>query len=416
MIIKLNNLNDNPAEFIEDLYEAKYPENMRNLPFELALSNNFIQLSDPDLFSSMIPDDQMVPVDVRIIGSDSESFRLIKLNTKGANKSLTTMSNDLAYGLEAIETMDAEEKSKYEFEVHAWDGKFKTKTQIKIEILDLNDNPPIFNQKLYNFKCNENVPKGTIIGNVQATDLDVTDINKKISYKILSTHATPNIESNEHREVFNVFNVFHIDSDSGEIIVENSQKLDREMILSFNLTIMAYNNDGIKYDISNVIVNLNDLNDNIPRFRKEIYNVAIREKFNLLPRSLITLKAVDFDLFENGTIRYRIDSINGRRIYLNKDQEMKNSNSSIFYINPLTGDLFLNYFIDMDSEENTIDKKSFEINIIAYDMGNIVVNKQSCLVIVKCIDINDHHPEFLKPTSLGNMNFLFLFFMLASIY
>jgi len=402
LIVKLNNLNDNPAEFVEDLYEAKYPENMRNLPFELALSNNFIQLSDPDLFSSMIPDDQLVPVDVRIIGSDSESFRLIKLNSKGANKSVSTLSNELAYGLEAIETMDAEEKSKYEFEIHAWDGKFKTKSKIKIEILDLNDNPPVFKKKLYNFNCNENVLKGTIIGSVEATDKDVSEANNKIWYKILSTHATPNIVSNEHRDVYTIFNVFHVDTNSGEITVENGDKLDREMILSFNLTIMAYNNDGIKYDISNVIISLNDLNDNVPRFGKEIYNIAIREKLNFLPRSLVTLKALDFDSFENGTVRYRIDSINGRKVYWSKEQETKNENSTMFYINPVSGELSLNYYIDMDSEENTIDRKSFELNVVAYDMGKIIENKQSCLIIVKCIDVNDHHPEFLKPTSFGN--------------
>jgi hypothetical protein len=176
----------------------------------------------------------------------------------------------------------------------------------------------------------------------------------------------------------------------------------RNLNLVTNTPTYLKNGSTVAYDISNVIISLNDLNDNVPRFGKEIYNIAIREKLNFLPRSLVTLKALDFDLFENGTVRYRIDSINGRKVYWSKEQETKNENSTMFYINPVSGELSLNYYIDMDSEENTIDRKSFELNVVAYDMGKIIENKQSCLIIVKCIDVNDHHPEFLKPTSFGN--------------
>ena len=402
----MNNLNDNPAEFLEKTYTGKYPENVLNLPYELPLSSNFIQLSDADLFSGIVPINQIVPIDVRLTGAESESFRLVKLKSKANSiENNSAIAFDLVYGLEAVETLDAEKKSKYEFEIHSWDGNFKEVSLINIDIQDLNDNPPIFKKKLYNFNCDENVPKDTIIGQVEATDIDITEVNNKVFYRILSTHATPNIQSNDHREAYNVFDVFRININTGEVSVENSEILDREIILSFNVTIMAYNMDGIQNDISHLILTLNDVNDNSPKFRKSIYNIAIREKVNNLPRTLINLKALDLDLAENGTVRYRIESINGKKVTSNREKELKNDNSTIFYVNQASGNLVLNQYIDMDTEEFINDKKSFEINIVAYDMGSVVVNREKCLVIVKLIDINDQAPEFFKPNLNGNCFF-----------
>jgi hypothetical protein len=404
LIVKLNNLNDNPAEFNEKLYITKYSENVKNLPFELSLSStNFIRLIDQDLLSNTVPKDQLTPIDIRLTGADSQAFRLVTSNSKGI---ATTNDFDLVYGLEAIETLDAEQKSKYEFEINSWDGMHKTKSQVQIDIIDLNDNAPIFAKKIYNFDCDENVAENTIIGQIKATDLDTSKENSEIFYRILSTHAKPNTQSNmEHKQAFIVFDAFKINVTNGQLYVcHNSHLLDREQVVSFNLTIMAYNIDGIQKDICHVIVSLNDLNDNTPKFKKSVYNVAIREKTSILPRSIANLNAIDFDLAENGTIRYKIDTINGERVTRdnrrNNQDDLENTNSTLFFINPLNGDLVLNYYIDMDLEEFTSNKESYEIGVIGYDMGSVINNKESCIVIVKLIDINDQHPKFIISSSL----------------
>ena len=43
-----------------------------------------------------------------------------------------------------------------------------------INIIDTNDNSPIFDQNNYQFTISEDALQGTIIGRIQATDIDTT--------------------------------------------------------------------------------------------------------------------------------------------------------------------------------------------------------------------------------------------------
>lgn len=43
---------------------------------------------------------------------------------------------------------------------------------IYIEVQNINDHAPVFKKSLYNFSLSENSPPGTIVGTIQAVDLD----------------------------------------------------------------------------------------------------------------------------------------------------------------------------------------------------------------------------------------------------
>ncbi len=43
---------------------------------------------------------------------------------------------------------------------------------IKVEVLDVNDNTPVFTQEVYSVTLQENVPVGTTVIQVNATDMD----------------------------------------------------------------------------------------------------------------------------------------------------------------------------------------------------------------------------------------------------
>ena len=202
---------------------------------------------------------------------------------------------------------------------------------------------------------------------------------------------------------------------TGEITVLNGDLLDRERIETFNLSIMAYNiepsspigasaksNERMAFDLCQVVIKLNDMNDNAPKFDKQVYTINLREK-SYVPRLLANLNAVDLDLHENGTVRYLIDSVNGQKWRKNSDllsfrdinsKASLNENKTDFYIDPVHGDLVLNSFFDMDQYQTP---KSFEIYVVAYDLGSRSVNEEKCLVIVNLVDVNDHAPHLIHP-------------------
>ncbi len=55
---------------------------------------------------------------------------------------------------------------------------------LTVVITDINDNDPVFTQSVYNFQIQENQPRNTTIGRVQATDRDM-DQNSALLYSIV---------------------------------------------------------------------------------------------------------------------------------------------------------------------------------------------------------------------------------------
>ena len=96
------------------------------------------------------------------------------------------------------------------------------------------------------------------------------------------------------------------------------------------------------------------------------------------------LNGVDLDLSENGTVRYLIDSVNGQKwrkaydLLIFRDISTKasrNENKTDFYIDPVYGDLVHNSYFDIDQYQTP---KSFEIYVVAYDLGSKNVNEEKC--------------------------------------
>lgn len=166
--------------------------------------------------------------------------------------------------------------------------------------------------------------------------------------------------------------------------MRDSNQLDREKTPLFNLTIVAYNPDSPDlFDTARVLVHLNDLNDQTPRFDRPVYSISIREKWKKLPRLLGRLQARDTDNGENGTVIYSIESINGRPLVA----------QSPFYIDKVNGYFYLNTFLNADGDVNN-SPKQFEVRVVAQDMGGL---KDRATVMVTLIDVNDYAPAVIMP-------------------
>ncbi|XP_035391400.1 protocadherin beta-16-like isoform X28 [Electrophorus electricus] len=117
---------------------------------------------------------------------------------------------------------------------------------ICVSVLDVNDNAPVFEQKIYKTTITENAAKGSHVITVRASDKDEGS-NGLISYYISNA-----IDLN---------NVFIVDPQSGKITLNG--QIDYEKANYYQLNVHARDQGGL-LDTCKVIIDITDVNDNQP--------------------------------------------------------------------------------------------------------------------------------------------------------
>ncbi|XP_065499814.1 protocadherin beta-15-like [Caloenas nicobarica] len=183
--------------------------------------------------------------------------------------------------------LDREEQAEMGFSVIATDGGYPPRsgtTEIRIVVLDVNDNSPIFAQELYVGQVLENAPEGSVVLSVLATDLDVGP-NGDISYEFSQGMGQSD-------------SAFVIDPVSGEIKL--TKPLDFEDAENHELLVQARDGGGLSA-ICKVLVEVVDVNDNAPELVVSSFSSPLPE--NALPGTVVTLFTVrDRDSGANGKI------------------------------------------------------------------------------------------------------------------
>uniref|UniRef100_A0A3P9ML34 Cadherin domain-containing protein n=1 Tax=Oryzias latipes TaxID=8090 RepID=A0A3P9ML34_ORYLA len=151
--------------------------------------------------------------------------------------------------------LDREKQAHYTLFVHAdsaGSSKAEDPMEIFINVIDMNDNKPIFEQTSYAAKVAESSPKGTTVIQVKATDADEPgNDNSEIRYTILSQE--PKLPSDS---------MFAINSFNGAIMVEGVG-LDRK----YTLKIQAADIEGEGLSgRTTVVLKVTDSNNNPPVF------------------------------------------------------------------------------------------------------------------------------------------------------
>ena len=137
------------------------------------------------------------------------------------------------------------------------------------QILDVNDNPPDFEQDEYSFQILEGSAKGTPIGRIKATDLDTDPSNRRISYSLISEWGSDR---------------FSLDPATG-LFTLSASELDAEELPYYVLVASA--SDGGTPTLTStttVYINVVDVNDNPPKFSQAIYKGKVEE--NKDPKAL----------------------------------------------------------------------------------------------------------------------------------
>uniref|UniRef100_A0A8C9QYQ0 Protocadherin 1 gamma 31 n=2 Tax=Scleropages formosus TaxID=113540 RepID=A0A8C9QYQ0_SCLFO len=241
-------------------------------------------------------------------------------------------------------------------------------TQLTIQVLDINDNTPVFSNALYEISVNENTPKGTVIGSVKATDLDEGS-NGDIEFSFASRTLEP------------VLKTFSINPFTGEIALNDL--IDYEGTSSFTFDIRASDKGSPSMESHcTVRVDVLDINDNVPEIILKSLPSPIKEdaEDSVKGTPLIRLLATDLDEGANGEILYSFG------------EHMSNSVNSIFHIDSNTGEMFLKGELDYESAA------TYRIEVVATDKGSPEMEGH-CSVQVEIVDVNDNPPEVVLTSS-----------------
>ncbi|XP_038157772.1 LOW QUALITY PROTEIN: protocadherin alpha-3-like [Cyprinodon tularosa] len=232
-------------------------------------------------------------------------------------------------------------------------------SQITVNVLDINDNIPIFSKSLYKANITENALVGTTVLAVSATDVD-EGLNSEIVYSLRS-------KDQDH-----IFDMFLIEPQTGIIKVKGN--IDFEERKAFEIRVEASDKGQPPMSThSKVLVEVLDLNDNAPEITLTLLHQTVKEDAAI--GTVVALVSVqDKDSGNNGDVKIQI------RNYVPFKLETNYKNYySLIVDGPLDREKISDYNITIAASDNGIPKLS---------------NTQTVSITVS--DVNDNAPLFAE--------------------
>ncbi|KAF1394297.1 hypothetical protein PFLUV_G00025060 [Perca fluviatilis] len=203
---------------------------------------------------------------ISVTDPDYGEYANVNVSLEGGDgKFALTTKDSIIYLICVDQILDREERDAYELRVMATDSgtpPLRAESSFVIQVIDINDNPPLFDRPVYRQVIPEVVFPGSFVLQVTARDKDHGP-NGDINYSILQDKGAYS-------------NWFSIESVTG--IITTLSQLDYEKNPNPSITVVA--TDGGKPPLSStavVDIVLQDINDNEPVFERNFYNVSIKE-------------------------------------------------------------------------------------------------------------------------------------------
>ncbi|XP_046523734.1 protocadherin gamma-B1-like [Equus quagga] len=253
--------------------------------------------------------------------------------------------------------LDREQQSSHRLILTATDGgdpPLSGTTQIRIQVTDANDNAPLFSQESYRVSLQENVPPGTSVLRVMATDQD-EGVNAEVTYAFLNAPTSTSL-------------LFNLNPNTGDITTNGT--LDFEETSRYILGVEA-KDGGVHTAHCNVQIDIVDQNDNAPEVTFMSYSNHIPEDSDL--GSVIALiKVQDQDSGQNGLVM----------CYIQEEVPFKLESTSKNY-----------YKLVIDSALDREQMAEYNVTITATDKGKPPLSS-STSVTLHIGDVNDNAPVF----------------------
>ncbi|XP_064010058.1 cadherin-17 [Pogoniulus pusillus] len=251
--------------------------------------------------------------------------------------------------------------SNYTLKVLVSDPVFQTICEVQVHVIDINDQIPIFEKSDYDsVTVAENLPVGTVLLEIQATDGDEPGTGSSyIIYQV--KEGDPN----------NTF-IIETDPETNRGFLKVNKALDFEAAPVYNLVINATNPEplveGVQYNSSSLAsfkVFVTDV-DEPPVFHKPVYREEVSED---IPVNTLLVVVEAYDP-EGDAVRYSLEG--DVRGWLK--------------IDPATGQVHTASALDREQQE------IYTVDVVASEMNNAAQQSRATLVL-HLKDVNDNPPR-----------------------
>ncbi len=228
-------------------------------------------------------------------------------------------------------------------------------TQVNITVLDVNDNAPEFPNTIDMIKIPESTPVGNTIYIASAHDRDSGE-NGVVRYRLIE----------------NPQNTFAVHRVTGQLTLERKVSYNDQN--AYEVKVEAYDRGSPqKKSELTIMVQLQDVNDNGPKFDRTVFHVTIAESAPISHR-FFHVVATDNDQGKNARITYTL---------------RPSVDAAYFAIFPDTGQLYTRHRLDHELQSEYI------LEVIASDNGMPPQNA-TAIVEITIADDNDNMPQFTQ--------------------
>ncbi|NXK43683.1 PCDG9 protein, partial [Piprites chloris] len=253
--------------------------------------------------------------------------------------------------------LDREEAASHELVLRASDGGDPARTgtaRIRVTVLDANDNAPVFSQSEYTVRVPEDVPVGSVLVTVTATDAD-EGLNGHVKYTMKKATDMAS-------------DIFHLNPETGAIRLV--QSLDFEEGRYYELEVQAGDGGGLS-DTAKIGISVIDVNDNVPEIS---VRSALSEISEDAPSGTVValLHVRDRDSGANGEVHCSLD----------RDVPFRLEKSYEDYYRVVTAR-------ELDREQQS----EYNVTVRAADGGRPALQSSRVLAL-RVLDVNDNAPVF----------------------
>ncbi|KAF7228178.1 protocadherin alpha-C2-like, partial [Nothobranchius furzeri] len=259
-------------------------------------------------------------------------------------------------------SLDREERVVHNLILAAEDGGVPERSgtaNIIVRVQDTNDNPPRFEQPFYTINMTENIPIGTSVMKLNATDLDEGENSEIIySFTLYTSEKTQD--------------VFALNRDTGEVTIKGI--IDYEDMKFYEMYIEA--KDKGEHPLlgqCKVVVHVTDMNDNYPEITVQSVKNTVAE--NIPVGSVIALVGIsDRDTGDNGKVSLSVKE--NMPFILNKSSDK-----------PTHYKLIVSEHLDREQVSEYL------ITLVVTDAGTPPLSDNETMTL-ELLDVNDNVPQF----------------------
>ncbi|XP_039976621.1 protocadherin alpha-10-like isoform X5 [Xiphias gladius] len=320
-------------------------------------SSQFINISENTAAGAKFP---LHPADDADVGKNTvNTYRL----SQNEHFSLATHKGEgVSPELVLQKVLDREKQPVIRLTLTAIDGGNPAKSGtmvITIDVLDSNDNAPVFSQTLYKASVYENVKIGTSIITLNATDLDAGS-NGQVLYSFSKAGRGKQTD------------LFTIDERTGT--VTNKKNIDFEENNAFEIRVQA--SDGAASPLTShakLLIEVLDVNDNAPEISVTSLLSTAKEDASI-GTAIALVSVFDKDGGKNGMVNCKISN----NVPFKLESNYKNY-----------------YSLVVDGPLDRESASQYNISITATDEGSPPLSSTS-VITVRVSDVNDNKPIFTE--------------------